>query len=73
MWKPSKSYRTSKSFQDSYDWELIDIPSVEGSCPIFLSQQQTLSLCKAFLYRYDLETLEWEERETVEVYDENGI
>ena len=59
--------------QDSYDWELIDIPSVEGSVPdIFFRNNKLYLYAKHFLYRYDLETLEWEERETVEVYDENG-
>ena len=59
--------------QDSYDWELIDIPSVAGSVPdLFFRNNKLYLYAMHYLYRYDLENLEWEEREVVEVYDTEG-
>ena len=56
--------------QDSYDWELIDIPSVAGSVPdLFFRNDKLYLYGMHYLYRYDLTNLEWEEREVVEVYD----
>ena len=59
--------------QDSYDWELIDIPSVAGSVPdLFFRNNKLYLYAMHYLYRYDIENLEWEEREVVEVYDTEG-